>query len=112
MTDHLFKKEEKKDKSVSDQTSDSVLFEKKIPVMHIKKGEENMELNSDSNKSSNLFQAPSIVNSSCSSNKEADSITPKCRNNLNLLFSESHGKKAQTPKRGMSNLKYHKLTQI
>jgi hypothetical protein len=71
-----------------------------------KKSEENIEINSDSNKSNRIFQTPTnLLSSSSSVNKDLDYMTPKSRHNLNLLFTESNGKKSQTQRRIINNVK-------
>ena len=71
-----------------------------------KKTEEIIEMNSDSNKSNKVFQTPTnLLSSSSSVNKDLDYMTPKSRHNLNLLFTESNGKKSQTQRRIINNVK-------
>jgi hypothetical protein len=71
-----------------------------------KKPDEILESNSDSNKSQNMFQTPTNMHSSnCSVNKDIDYMTPKSRHNLNLLFTESNGKKSQTQRRIINHVK-------
>lgn len=73
--------------------------------LEIKSDDNFFEHNTDSNKSSNNFQTP-YVHSSSGSNKDGDYMTPKSMHNLNLLFTQSNGKKSQQgPKRIMSNVK-------
>jgi hypothetical protein len=74
-----------------------------------KKQEENpIESNSDSNKSSGNFQNPSsqITSSSVSTSKELSYMTPKSMHNLNLLFTQSNGKKSQFQRRIMNTSQY------
>ncbi len=62
------------------------------------------EHNSDSNKSQPNLKTPNIL-SSTGSNKDGEYMTPKSMHNLNLLFTDSNGKKSICQKRLMNNVK-------
>jgi hypothetical protein len=63
-----------------------------------------IEQNSDSNKSQNNFLT-SMVNSITGSIKDEAYLTPKSMHNLNLLFTESNGKRLNNQKTILNNVK-------